>query len=190
MKKDYSQQEINEILLSKSLDDFYLAIIQQREESSVGEYSTFSPSLFDSESQKIFEQLSEAESLSDDHRVKDLILSFRELLVESAVVRAQEIIINVGDKIYVPNEGSFLDLQRWKVIHYEPITNYYNHTNAHIEICMPWENPKFCGDCVVMHLDDLSPYNQYGEKMFWHASSDDVTEDFLRETSQKKRYFS
>ena len=45
MKKDYLQQEINEILLSKSLDDFYLAIIQQREEPSRGEYSTFSPSL-------------------------------------------------------------------------------------------------------------------------------------------------
>ena len=30
MKKEYSQEEINEILLSKSLDEFYMAIVQKK----------------------------------------------------------------------------------------------------------------------------------------------------------------
>ena len=49
MKKEYSQEEINEILLSKSLDELYMAIVQKKDNPSDETYPIYSPSLLDEE---------------------------------------------------------------------------------------------------------------------------------------------
>lgn len=194
MKKEYSQEEINEILLSKSLDEFYMAIVQKKDNPSDETYSIYSPSLLDEESKETMNRVNEAEKLAADYDASGMLAgilsTLKDFMWSTAKLKAEMIITMIGDQLYSLSERSFLDLNSWEILHYEPVTNYYDDTNVRIKICTPEEDPNLCEDCVVLDGDDDSYYNQYGDEMLARRDLSDVTEDFLREVSQKKKQLS
>lgn len=194
MKKEYSQEEINEILLSKSLDEFYMAIVQKKDNPSDETYPIYSPSLLDEESKEMMNRVNEAEKLAADYDASGMLAgilsNLKDFMWSTAKLKAEMIITMIGDQLYSLSERSFLDLNSWEILHYEPVTNYYDDTNVRIKICTPEEDPNLCEDCVVLDGDDDSYYNQYGDEMLARRDLSDVTEDFLREVSQKKKQLS
>lgn len=194
MKKEYSQEEINEILLSKSLDEFYMAIVQKKDNPSDETYPIYSPSLLDKESKEMMNRVNEAEKLAADYDASGMLAgilsTLKDFMWSTAKLKAEMIITMIGDQLYSLSERSFLDLNSWEILHYEPVTNYYDDTNVRIKICTPEEDPNLCEDCVVLDGDDDSYYNQYGDEMLARRDLSDVTEDFLREVSQKKKQLS
>lgn len=194
MKKEYSQEEINGILLSKSLDEFYMAIVQKKDNPSDETYSIYSPSLLDEESKEMMNRVNEAEKLAADYDASGMLAgmlsTLKDFMWSTAKLKAEMIITMIGDQLYSLSERSFLDLNSWEILHYEPVTNYYDDTNVRIKICTPEEDPNLCEDCVVLDGDDDSYYNQYGDEMLARRDLSDVTADFLREVSQKKKQLS
>lgn len=202
MKKEYSQEEINEILLSKSLDEFYMAIVQKKDNPSDETYPIYSPSLLDEESKEMMNRVNEAEKQIADYEangmlegmlkdmVEGMLANLKNFIWDKAKLKAEMIITMIGDQLYSLSERSFLDLNSWEILHYEPVTNYYDDTNVRIKICTPEEDPNLCEDCVVLDGDDDSYYNQYGDEMLARRDLSDVTADFLREVSQKKKQLS
>lgn len=194
MKKEYSQEEINEILLSKSLDEFYMAIVQKKDNPSDETYPIYSPSLLDKESKEMMNRVNEAEKLAADYDASGMLAgilsTLKDFMWSTAKLKAEMIITMIGDQLYSLSERSFLDLNSWEILHYEPVTNYYDDTNVRIKICTPEEDPNLCEDCVVLDGDDDSYYNQYGDEMLARRDLSDVTADFLREVSQKKKQLS
>lgn len=194
MKKEYSQEEINEILLSKSLDEFYMAIVQKKDNPSDETYPIYSPSLLDEESKEMMNRVNEAEKLAADYDASGMLAgilsTLKDFMWSTAKLKAEMIITMIGDQLYSLSERSFLDLNSWEILHYEPVTNYYDDTNVRIKICTPEEDPNLCEDCVVLDGDDASYYNQYGDEMLARRDLSDVTADFLREVSQKKKQLS
>lgn len=194
MKKEYSQEKINEILLSKSLDEFYMAIVQKKDNPSDETYPIYSPSLLDEESKEMMNRVNEAEKLAADYDASGMLAgilsTLKDFMWSTAKLKAEMIITMIGDQLYSLSERSFLDLNSWEILHYEPVTNYYDDTNVRIKICTPEEDPNLCEDCVVLDGDDDSYYNQYGDEMLARRDLSDVTADFLREVSQKKKQLS
>ena len=194
MKKEYSQEEINEILLSKSLDELYMAIVQKKDNPSDETYPIYSPSLLDEESKEMMNRVNEAEKQIADYEangmLEGILSTLKDFMWSTAKLKAEMIITMIGDQLYSLSERSFLDLNSWEILHYEPVTNYYDDTNVRIKICTPEEDPNLCEDCVVLDGDDDSYYNQYGDEMLARRDLSDVTEDFLREVSQKKKQLS
>ena len=198
MKKEYSQEEINEILLSKSLDEFYMAIVQKKDNPSDKTYPIYSPSLLDEESKEMMNRVNEAEKQIANYEangmlkdmVEGMLANLKDFMWATAKLKAEMIITMIEDQVYSLSTRSFLDLDSWEILHYEPVTNYYDDTNVRIKICTPEEDPNLCEDCVVLDGDDDSYYNQYGDEMLARRDLSDVTEDFLREVSQKKKQLS
>ena len=198
MKKEYSQEEINEILLSKSLDEFYMAIVQKKDNPFEETYPIYSPSLLDEESKEMMNRVNEAEKQIANYEangmlkdmVEGMLANLKDFMWATAKLKAEMIITMIEDQVYSLSTRSFLDLDSWEILHYEPVTNYYDDTNVRIKICTPEEDPNLCEDCVVLDGDDDSYYNQYGDEMLARRDLSDVTEDFLREVSQQKKQLS
>lgn len=198
MKKEYSQEEINEILLSKSLDEFYMAIVQKKDNPSDETYPIYSPSLLDEESKEMMIQVYEAEELIADYEANGMLKDMVEVLLANlenfiwnkAKLKGKMLITMVGDQVYSVTGRSFLNLDGWEILHYEPVINYYDDTNACIKICTSEDDPRLHEDCAILAVKDASYYNQYGDEMLARRDLSDVTEDFLREVSQKKKQLS
>lgn len=202
MKKEYSQEEINEILLSKSLDEFYMAIVQKKDNPSDETYPIYSPSLLDEESKEMMNRVNEAEKLAADYdasgmlagmlkdMVEGMLANLKNFIWDKAKLKGKMLITMVGDQVYSVTGRSFLNLDGWDILHYEPVTNYYDDTNACIKICTPEDDPRLHEDCVTLAVKDASYYNQYGDEMLARRDLSDVTADFLREVSQKKKQLS
>lgn len=202
MKKEYSQEEINEILLSKSLDELYMAIVQKKDNPSDETYPIYSPSLLDEESKEMMNRVNEAEKQIADYEangmlegmlkdmVEGMLANLKNFIWDKAKLKDKMLITMVGDQVYSVTGRSFLDLDSWEILHYEPVTNYYDDTNACIKICTSEDDPRLHEDCATLAVKDASYYNQYGDEMLARRDLSDVTEDFLREVSQKKKQLS
>ena len=202
MKKEYSQEEINEILLSKSLDELYMAIVQKKDNPSDETYPIYSPSLLDEESKEMMNRVNEAEKQIADYEangmlegmlkdmVEGMLANLKNFIWDKAKLKGKMLITMVGDQVYSVTGRSFLDLDSWEILHYEPVTNYYDDTNACIKICTSEDDPRLHEDCATLAVKDASYYNQYGDEMLARRDLSDVTEDFLREVSQKKKQLS
>ncbi len=177
---EYSQDEINQILLSKPLDEFYLAIVENRQGLiTESEYSTIKngdkiicgqnkDDILD-----LFNRIQTSEFLKDYS--SDLIRAMYSL----AQVRHMAILTIIGDEVYDICNARFENLKRNKIIHYDNLTNYYNETNARIKNFTPQEYSQLTQNTVLIDVDDEGIIKKYENDHIYQNKSDDLTTSFF-----------
>ena len=181
---NYSQEEFNQILLSKPLDEFYFAIIENR-----GKLLT------DEEYEKITKRSDDIVYVEDSkEKMEDLFEYFEKntkgkrsssdlmkLIYSIASLRHMAILTIIGDKIYDIVNTEFLDLKRNKIVHYDNFANYYNETNARVRFFTEEERQQLQlkPQTVGMDVDDQSIIYEYEKTHINQKENKDLTRDFF-----------
>ena len=186
MTKKYSQEELDQILLSKKLNEFYLAIIENRQELLTDEeYEEIS------RRDKIIygDNKDEAEDLfkkvETDERLKDFAPDLMRVIFSLAQVRHLAILTMVDDDVYDIGSAKFEDLKRNKIIRFDNLTTLYDESNARVRYFTPEEEPQLTQRTVLVDLDDESIIQAYENAHIHQEESEDLTNDFFTEVKGK-----
>lgn len=186
MTKKYSQEELDQILLSKKLNEFYLAIIENRQELLTDEeYEEIS------RRDKIIygDNKDEAEDLfkkvETDERLKDCAPDLMRVIFSLAQVRHLAILTMVDDDVYDIGSAKFEDLKRNKIIRFDNLTTLYDESNARVRYFTPEEEPQLTQRTVLVDVDDESIIQAYENEHIHQEESEDLTSDFFTEVKGK-----
>ncbi len=186
MTKKYSQEELDQILLSKKLNEFYLAIIENRQELLTDEeYEEIS------RRDKIIygDNKDEAEDLfkkvETDERLKDFAPDLMRVIFSLAQVRHLAILTMVDDDVYDIGSAKFEDLKRNKIIRFDNLTTLYDESNARVRYFTPEEEPQLTQRTVLVDVDDESIIQAYENEHIHQEESEDLTSDFFTEVKGK-----
>lgn len=186
MTKKYSQEELDQILLSKKLNEFYLAIIENRQELLTDEeYEEIS------KRDKIIygDNKDEAEDLfkkvETDERLKDFAPDLMRVIFSLAQVRHLAILTMVDDDVYDIGSAKFEDLKRSKIICFDNFTTLYDESNARVRYFTPEEEPQLTQRTVLVDVDDESIIQTYENAHIHQEESEDLTSDFFTEVKGK-----
>lgn len=186
MTKKYSQEELDQILLSKKLNEFYLAIIENRQELLTDEeYEEIS------RRDKIIygDNKDEAEDLfkkvETDERLKDFTPDLMRVIFSLAQVRHLAILTMVDDDVYDIGSAKFEDLKRNKIIRFDNLTTLYDESNARVRYFTPEEEPQLTQRTVLVDVDDESIIQAYENEHIHQEESEDLTSDFFTEVKGK-----
>ncbi len=186
MNKKYSQEELDQILLSKKLNEFYLVIIENRQEL-----------LTDEEYEKISrrnkiiygDNKDEAEDLfkkvETDERLKDFAPDLMRVIFSLAQVRHLAILTMIDDDVYDIGSAKFENLKRNKIVHFDNLTTLYNESNARVRYFTPEEEPQLTQKTVLVEVDDESIIQAYENEHIHQEESEDLTSDFFTEIKGK-----
>lgn len=184
---NYSQEEFNQILLSKQLNEFYLAVIENR-----GELLT------DEEYEKItrrddnvYTGVSKGEidsfvgKFQATGKSKGFMSNLMKLIYSFAQIRHIAILTTIDDEVYDIANAEFVDLKRNKIVHYDNFANYYDETNARIRFFIPEEEPRLQQKTVLVAVDDESIIRIYEKTHINQGNSEDLTNIFFAEVKGK-----
>ena len=186
MNKKYSQEELDQILLSKKLNEFYLAIIENRQEL-----------LTDEEYEKISrrnkiiygDNKDEAEDLfkkvETDERLKDFAPDLMRVIFSLAQVRHLAILTMIDADVYDIGSAKFENLKRNKIIRFDNLTTLYDESNARVRYFTPEEEPQLTQRTVLVDVDDESIIQAYENEHIHQEESEDLTSDFFTEVKGK-----
>ena len=186
MTKKYSQEELDQILLSKKLNEFYLAIIENRQELLTDEeYEEIS------RRDKIIygDNKDEAEDLfkkvETDERLKDFAPDLMRVIFSLAQVRHLAILTMIDADVYDIGSAKFENLKRNKIVHFDNLTTLYNESNARVRYFTPEEEPRLTQRTVLVDVDDESIIQAYENEHIHQEESEDLTSDFFTEVKGK-----
>ena len=186
MNKKYSQEELDQILLSKKLNEFYLAIIENRQELLTDEeYEEISIR------NKIIygDNKDEAEDLfkkvETDERLKDFAPDLMRVIFSLAQVRHLAILTMIDADVYDIGSAKFENLKRNKIVHFDNLTTLYNESNARVRYFTPEEEPQLTQRTVLVDVDDESIIQAYENEHIHQEESEDLTSDFFTEVKGK-----
>lgn len=186
MTKNYTQEELNQILLEKNLSDFYLSIIENRNELLTDEEYE---DIVNSEKTISGDNKEEVENLIDkienDERIKKYVPDFMKFMYSFAQVRHLAILTMIDDEVYDIGNIKFVDLRRNKIIDYANLANYYDDTNARLRVYTPVEDSRLKQDTVLVDVDDESIAYAYEEEHIHQKNNEDLTSEFLTEVKSK-----
>jgi hypothetical protein len=186
MTKNYTQEELNQILLEKNLSDFYLSIIENRKELLTDEEYE---DIVNSEKTISGDNKEEVENLIDkiqnDERIKNYVPDFMKFMYSFAQVRHLAILTMIDDNVYDIGNIKFVDLRRNKIIDYSNLANYYDDTNARLRVYTPAEDSRLKQDTVLVDVDDESIAYAYEEEHIHQKNNEDLTSEFLSEVKSK-----
>lgn len=186
MFKNYSQEELNQILLSKKLNEFYLAIIENRQELLTNEeYADIinrESTIYGDNKEKVKELF---EKVNNDTRLKDFTSEIMKAMYSIAQIRHTAILTMIGNDVYDIANARFENLKRNKIIHFDNLTNYYNENNARIRIFTPNEEPQLMQNTALLDVDDESIVQIYENNYIQQEESKDLTSEFLIEAKAK-----
>lgn len=186
MNKKYSQEELDQILLSKKLNEFYLAIIENRQELLTDEeYEEIS------RRNKIIygDNKDEAEDLfkkvETDERLKDFAPDLMRVIFSLAQVRHSAILTMIDADVYDIGSAKFENLKRNKIIRFDNLTTLYDESNARVRYFTPEEEPQLTQRTVLVDVDDESIIQAYENEHIHQEESEDLTSDFFTEVKGK-----
>lgn len=186
MNKKYSQEELDQILLSKKLNEFYLAIIENRQELLTDEeYEEIS------RRNKIIygDNKDEAEDLfkkvETDERLKDFAPDLMRVIFSLAQVRHLAILTMIDADVYDIGSAKFENLKRNKIVHFDNLTTLYNESNARVRYFTPEEEPQLTQKTVLVDVDDESIIQAYENEHIHQEESEDLTSDYFTEIKGK-----
>lgn len=181
---NYSQKEINQILLTKKLNDFYLVIMENR---SVCLTDTEYEEIINSdiqygENKEYLENF--VKTIKNDEDLKILAPEMEKLLYSFARIRHLCILTMINEEFYDIANITFVDLKRNKVVHYDNLTAYYNETNARIRCFTKKEESALLEDTVLLDVDNLSIITKYEDTYLNQEESEDLTLKFINEVKE------
>ncbi len=183
---NYTQEEIDNIVLSKNLNEFYFAIIENRkEELTDKEYNRIKknydivPNEGKETADKIFDFFKGIGDSSLLDEVQKLLFSFSR-------IRHIAVLTIVGDEAYDIIANDFEDLKRNKIVRYNKVTDLYNESNARVRYYEAGEEPGITKKCTLLDVDDPSLIDDYCDKYLNKDEENDLTYDFFYENLGKK----
>lgn len=186
MTKKYSQEELDQILLSKKLNEFYLAIIENRLElltdEEYEEISRIDKTFYGDNKDKAEDLFKQFET---DERLKDFAPVLMRIMYSLAQVRHLAVLTMIGDDVYNIGSAKFEDLKRNKIIHFDNLTNFYDESNARVRYFTPEEEPQLTQRTVLLDIDDESIVQSYENAHIHQETSEDLTSDFFTEVKGK-----
>ena len=186
MTKKYSQEELNQILLSKPLNEFYLAIIENRQKlltnEEYDEITKREKTIYGDNKCEVEDLF---KKIQTDKHLKDFYPDLMRVMYSLAQVRHMAILTIIGDDVYDIGSAKFEDLKREKIIHYDNLENYYNETNARIRFFTPEEEPQLQQKTVLIDVDDESIVQAYEIAHIDQEESKDLTNSFFDEIKRK-----
>ena len=186
MTKKYSQEELDQILLSKKLNEFYLAIIENRLElltdEEYEEISRIDKTFYGDNKDKAEDLFKQFET---DERLKDFAPVLMRIMYSLAQVRHLAVLTMIGDDVYNIGSAKFEDLKRNKIIHFDNLTTLYNESNARVRYFTPEEEPQLTQRTVLVDVDDESIIQSYENAHIHQETSEDLTSDFFTEVKGK-----
>ena len=186
MTKKYSQEELDQILLSKKLNEFYLAIIENRQElltdEEYEEISRRDKTIYGDNKDEAEDLFKKVET---DERLKDFAPDLMRVMFSLAQVRHLAILTMVDDDVYDIGSAKFEDLKRNKIIRFDNLTTLYDESNARVRYFTPEEEPQLTQRTVLVDVDDESIIQAYENEHIHQEESEDLTSDFFTEVKGK-----
>ena len=188
---NYSQKELNEIILAKQLNEFYFAILENREISlTTEEYEKIKNSevVYDDNTKEAMGIFSEV--ISKSPKANEFGDFLMQTIYSLARIRQVAILTVIGDEVYDLASREFINLKRRKIVHYDNFTNYYDETNARVKIFTPEEEPSLTEDTAAIDVDEVIGYQKYENDHIEQKEREDLTAKFLAEAKDKTSSFS
>lgn len=186
MTKKYSQEELEQILLSKKLNEFYLAIIENRQElltdEEYEEISRRDKTIYGDNKDEVEDLFKKVET---DERLKEFAPDLMRVMFSLAQVRHLAILTMIDDDVYDIGSAKFEDLKRNKIIHFDNLTTIYDESNARVRYFTPEEEPQLTQKTVLIDVDDESIIQAYETSYIHQKESKDLTSDFFTEVKGK-----
>lgn len=186
MAKKYSQEELDQILLSKKLNEFYLAIIENRQELLTDEeYEEIvrrDKTIYGDNKEEVEDFFKKVET---DERLKDFAPDLMRVMYSLAQVRHLAILTMIDDDVYDIGSAKFEDLKRDKIIHFDNLTTLYDESNARVRYFTPEEESQLTQRTVLVDVDDESIIQAYENEHIQQEESEDLTSDFFTEVKGK-----
>ena len=186
MNKKYSKKELDEILLSKKIDDFYFAILEikndnltEEEMSELIDKSILVPDVEDKELSNEFDELMKNELA---RMIAGAVLK---AFSNCGVARRMAILTMVDDEVYNVCRPGFIDLSKEKIIRFDKVTDYYKEDEIEFRIFTKEEDPDLEQDEVLMGFYDETAVCEYEKNNIQQNESEDLTLDFLIDAKDK-----
>ena len=187
MNKKYSQEELDQILLSKKLNEFYLAIIENRQElltdEEYEEISRRDKTIYGGNKDEVEDLFKKVET---DERLKCFAPDLMRVMFSLAQVRHLAILTMVDDDVYDIGSAKFEELKRNKIIRFDNLTTLYDESNARVRYFTPEEEPQLTQRTVLVDVDDESIIQAYENAYIYQEESEDLTSDFFTEIKGKQ----
>ena len=181
MTNNYTQDEINKILIQKNINDFYIAIIENRGEmltdEEYNEIASKDKTFFGDNKEEVENLINE---IKTNKELKNYVPDMMKLLFSVAQVRHLAILTMIGDDVYNIANAKFEDLKRNKIIRFDNLTSLYNEKNARVKYFTPKEEPQLTQNTVLIDVDDESIIHNYENKYINQEESEDLTFDFFK----------
>lgn len=181
MTKNYTQDELNKILIQKNINDFYIAIIENRGEmltdEEYNEIANTDKTFFGDNKEEVENLIKEIKTNKD---LRSYVPDMMKLLFSVAQVRHLAILTMIGDDVYNIANGKFEDLKRNKIIHFDNLTSLYSENNARVKLFTPKEEPQLTQNTVLIDIDDESIIYNYEKAYIHQEESEDLTSEFLK----------
>ena len=183
----YLKEGLNEMLLGKSLNDFYLVIIENR-----GNLLT------DEEYEKIVNSKvvytdaskEDIDDLANCFQAKGLPKEAMKIIYSIARIRHMGILTMINDMVYDIANMEFVDLRRNQIICFDNLANYYDDLNARVRFFTPEEEPQLRQKMVLLDVDDQSKIYEYESAHVNQKDSEDLTSRFLALAKDKTQVLS
>ena len=167
MHKDYTREELDKILLSKNLDEYYFAILETKLENirpkNIGRY------------------IDNSRVLSNEDSEMEEFLTREVMKICPYLGRAcrMAVLTMIGNDIYNIARPSFIDLNIEKIVRFDNITRYFNEDNARIRMFTTEEDSHINENQALLELDDESIALAYEKEYIKHLGNNDLTLDFI-----------
>lgn len=186
MNTKYSSEELDRILLSKKLNEFYLAIIENRQElltdEEYDEITNRDKTIYGDNKEEIEDLF---KKIQTDERLKDFAPDLMRVMFSLAQVRHLAILTMIDDDVYDIGSAKFEDLKRNKIVRFDNLTTLYNESNARVRYFTPEEEPQLTQRTVLVDVDDESIIQAYENEHINQEESEDLTRDFFTEVKGK-----
>ncbi len=180
-----TRKEINDIILSKKLSEFYIATLESVFTKS--DYNAYGKRRVvygeDNKNSVATKDMIDALFNSSEEECYALLES---ILGENGLTRRVTVITLIDGNIYdIVNSRFVSDNQ--KIIHYGNILKYFSENEISVGLISPYEVPGYEEETACIELDDevMFIYEDYVNKHFSQKESEDKKEEFMREVKNK-----
>jgi hypothetical protein len=182
MSKTCLKKEEEKKLLEKNLNDFYLVVIEKRDNILTEcEYKELKDRCIYTDKDEEVEELFRKIQLNE--RIKKYKDDIKRIIFSFAQIRHLGVVTIIDNQVYDIANLKFVDLQREKIISFENLTTIYNEDNARLKYCTKEDEPQLEEATVLLDVDDENIILNYEKEHVRQKESNDLTSKFLKEVN-------
>lgn len=189
----YTKEEIDQIILSKDLDEFYFAIFEKKRkfklisDQELKELRGENVKYIGASKEKVDTVYEKAKEL-DEKSQRNMAETIMKLIYTMSQTRLSAIITMIDNDIYniaTPTGPEKINLDEYKIINYENLTNYYDESTCKIRYVTAEDDPRIKGRIVSLDTTNDNLFYDYANRTVRQKQSKDLTQKFKEEVSKK-----